>query len=98
MLAFVSMTLSVTTLPAAFRTAIEMLSLCTSMPIYLVLVIGRPPSGAVEPSTRNLLHKGRPFILRELYGLRSRLHRSRGKDSAAFEQPIWSKSVKYVSG
>src|SRR5215468_5197556 len=39
MLAFVSMTDSITTLPAEFLTAIEMLSLCTSMPIYLVLVI-----------------------------------------------------------
>src|SRR6266436_2206856 len=33
-LAFVSMTHSITILPAAFLTAIEILSLCTSMPIY----------------------------------------------------------------
>src|SRR5271163_203859 len=39
MLAFVSMTHSITTFPAPFLTAIETLSLCTSMPIYLVLVI-----------------------------------------------------------
>src|ERR1700683_2826345 len=39
MLAFVSITHSITIFPAAFLTAIEMLSLCTSMPIYLVLVI-----------------------------------------------------------
>jgi transposase len=39
MLALVSMTHSITTLPAAFLTAIAILSLCTSMPIYLVLVI-----------------------------------------------------------
>src|SRR5271155_4304160 len=39
MLAFVSMTHSITIFPAEFITAIEMLSLCTSMPIYLVLVI-----------------------------------------------------------
>jgi len=38
-LALVSITHSMTILPAAFRTAIEMLSLCTSMPIYLVLII-----------------------------------------------------------
>src|SRR5580658_8550997 len=38
-LAFVSMTHSITIFPAPFRTAIEILSLCTSMPIYLVLVI-----------------------------------------------------------
>jgi hypothetical protein len=30
-------------LPAEFRTAIEMLSLCTSKPIYLVLVIEGVP-------------------------------------------------------
>src|SRR5208337_2085502 len=39
MLAFVSMTHSITIFPAALLTAIAMLSLCTSMPIYLVLVI-----------------------------------------------------------
>src|SRR5450432_3063141 len=39
MLALVSMTHSITIFPAAFITAIEILSLCTSMPIYLVLVI-----------------------------------------------------------
>jgi len=36
-LAFVSMTHSITTLPTEFITTIEMLSLCTSRPIYLVL-------------------------------------------------------------
>src|ERR1700745_1073764 len=30
---------SITILPAAFLTAIEILSLCTSMPIYLVLLV-----------------------------------------------------------
>jgi hypothetical protein len=35
----VSMTLSMTALPTEFRTAIDILSLCTSIPIYLVLVI-----------------------------------------------------------
>src|SRR5262249_27822626 len=39
MLAFVSMTDSITIFPALFITAIEMLSLCTSIPIYLLLVI-----------------------------------------------------------
>src|SRR5215472_9046216 len=39
MLAFVSMTPSITIFPAAFLTAIEMLSLCTSIPIYLVLLV-----------------------------------------------------------
>src|SRR5713101_6811886 len=38
-LALVSMTHSITNLPAEFITAIETLSLWTSMPIYLVLVI-----------------------------------------------------------
>jgi TolB-like protein/predicted Ser/Thr protein kinase len=37
------MTHSITTLSAEFRTAIEMLSLCTSKPIYLVLVIEGVP-------------------------------------------------------
>src|SRR5271163_4487739 len=37
--AFVSITHSITSFPASFLTAIEMLSLCTSMPIYLVPVI-----------------------------------------------------------
>jgi hypothetical protein len=45
MLALVSMTQSITILPAVFLTAIEILSLCTSMPIYYVLVIGRSSSG-----------------------------------------------------
>src|SRR5579864_5309854 len=35
-MAFVSMTHSMMILPAEFTTAIEMLSLCTSMPIYFV--------------------------------------------------------------
>src|ERR1700756_5343468 len=39
MLAFVSMTHSIAILPAAFLTAIEMLSLCTSKPIYLVVLV-----------------------------------------------------------
>src|SRR5450755_549655 len=37
--AFVSITHSITSFPAAFLTAIEILSLCTSKPIYLVSVI-----------------------------------------------------------
>src|SRR6516162_497402 len=56
--AFVSMTHSITIFPAAFLTAIEVLSLCTSIPIYLVLVIRGVLSGGVEPSTQNLLQKG----------------------------------------
>jgi len=39
MLALVSMTDSITIFPLWFITAIEMLSLCTSIPIYLVLII-----------------------------------------------------------
>src|SRR5260370_23339474 len=38
-LALVSMTHSITSLPREFLTAIEMLSVCTSMPIYLVLLM-----------------------------------------------------------
>jgi hypothetical protein len=33
-----------------------------------VLVIRAFLSGEVEPNTQNLLHKGRPFILRRLTG------------------------------
>ena len=33
----------------------------------------------------------------QLYGVRSRLHRG-GKNSAASRQPVWLKSVTYVSG
>src|SRR5258706_14093651 len=39
MLALVSIMHSITIFPEAFMTEIEILSLCTSMPIYLVLVI-----------------------------------------------------------
>ena len=45
MLAFVSTTLSSTILPAEFMTAMEMLSLWTSMPIYFVSFIGDAPFG-----------------------------------------------------
>src|ERR1700676_1920741 len=43
MLAFVSITHSITIFPAPFITAIEMLSWCTSMPIYFLLSIGGVP-------------------------------------------------------
>jgi hypothetical protein len=56
------MTHSIPIFPAALMTAIEILSLCTSIPIYLVLVMkGVFLSGAVEPNTQNLLQKGRPL-------------------------------------
>src|ERR1700747_1862468 len=65
MLAFVSMTYSIPIFPEAFMTAIEILSLCTSMPIYLVLVIkGCSFLDEVEPNTQNLLQKGRPLYCR----------------------------------
>jgi hypothetical protein len=56
-LALVSMTHSITIFPPEFITAIEILSLCTSMPIYLVLVIKGVPFWRVEPSAQNLLQK-----------------------------------------
>src|SRR5580693_7996021 len=46
--ALVSITHSITIFPASFLTAIEILSLCTSMPIYLVLVIRVFLSGGVR--------------------------------------------------
>src|ERR1700733_6671220 len=67
MLAFVSMTHSIPIFPETFMTAIEILSLCTSIPIYLVLVIkGCSFLDEVEPNTQNLLQKGAPFILRRV--------------------------------
>src|SRR6516164_8670842 len=39
-------------------TAIEILFLCTSMPIYLVLVIRVSFLDEVEPSTQNLIQRG----------------------------------------
>ena len=63
-LAFVSMTHSITNFPAAFITATEMLSLCTSIPIYLMLlVIKGVLSGRVERNTQNLIPKGAPFYI-----------------------------------
>src|SRR5258707_11709532 len=63
MLAFVSMTHSITTLPTEFLTAAEILSLCTSIPIYLMLVVIKGVlSGRVEPNTQNLL-QGAPFYI-----------------------------------
>jgi hypothetical protein len=43
MLVFVSMTHSITIFPAAFLTAIEMLSLCTPVWIYFLLSIEGVP-------------------------------------------------------
>src|SRR5580700_611486 len=64
MLALVARTHSITIFPTEFITAIEILSLCTSMPTYfLVLVIKRFLSGGVELSTQNLLQKGHFFIM-----------------------------------
>jgi hypothetical protein len=63
MLAFVSMTHSITIFPTAFITAIETLSLCTSIPIYLALVIKGVLSGRVELNTQNHTPKGAPFYI-----------------------------------
>src|SRR6266403_714070 len=58
-LALVSMTLSITTLPTEFLTQIEMLSLCTSSPIYLTLVIkGCSFLEKFEQRTQNVLQRG----------------------------------------
>src|ERR1700675_2738811 len=68
MLAFVSMTHSIPIFPAPFITAIEMLSLCTSMPIYLVLVIkGCSFLEGFEPNTQNPTPKGAPFYIASDY-------------------------------
>src|ERR1700676_5009696 len=73
--AFVSITHSITSFPASFLTAIEMLSLCTSMPIYLVPVIkGRSFLEGFEPNTQNLTPKGRPFYIASCQLNRSMQH------------------------
>src|SRR5215469_2978663 len=66
MLALVWMTLSITILPAEFRTAIEMLSLCTSIPIYLRLLVikGCAPFRMVCATTKPYTKRGHPFIMR----------------------------------
>jgi hypothetical protein len=57
------MTHSITTLPTAFLTVIEILSLCTSIPIYLVLVIRGSSSGAVERALKTYSTRGAPFYI-----------------------------------
>src|ERR1700704_1511381 len=69
-MALVSMTVSIASLPAESKTAIEIVSLWTSIPIYFLLSIKRVLlSGGFERNTQNLLLKGRPFILRRLLGM-----------------------------
>src|SRR5215469_2602038 len=61
-LALVSMTLSITTLPTEFLTQIEMLSLCTSIPIYLTLVIKKgAPFWRSLSNALKTYSKGAPF-------------------------------------
>src|ERR1700731_37002 len=61
-LALVSITHSMTSLPEEFRTAMEIVSLCTSIPIYFTLSIYRVLlSGGVRPDTQNPTPKGAPF-------------------------------------
>src|ERR1700722_7944585 len=62
MLAFVSMTHSITIFPAPFITAIEMLSLCTSMPIYFLLSIEGVPFCRIEASTQPYPERGALYI------------------------------------
>jgi hypothetical protein len=67
--AFVSITHSITSFPASFLTAIEMLSLCNAHPDIFSASHKRVfLSGGFEASTQTLLHKGRPFILRRITG------------------------------
>src|SRR6266700_5862091 len=60
------MTVSITILPAAFLAAIEMLSLCTSIPIYLVLLIikGRSFPEGLRQAPKPYSKRGALFILR----------------------------------
>src|SRR6516162_8308942 len=60
-LALVSIAHSITILPMEFLTAIEVLSVCTSIPIYLTLIIkGCSFPEKFEQRTQNVL-QGRPF-------------------------------------
>src|SRR5271168_420948 len=56
-----SITPSITIFPAAFMTAIEILSLCIHADIFAASHNRAFLSGAVEPNTQNLLQKGRPL-------------------------------------
>src|ERR1700731_2569637 len=59
MLAFVSITHSITIFPAPSLTAIEMLSLCTSIPIYFLSFNMRVLlSVGVDANDQNLLQRG----------------------------------------
>src|SRR6202158_6211400 len=58
-LVFVSITHSITIFPASFLTAIEMLSLCTSIPIYFLSFNMRVLlSVGVDANDQNLLQRG----------------------------------------
>src|ERR1700722_13758758 len=48
---------SITNFPDEFRTAIDTVSLCTSIPIYLTLSIQGAPFGRLEANTQNLLQR-----------------------------------------
>src|SRR5713101_4828974 len=63
MLAFVSITHSITIFPAPFITAIEMLSLCTSIPIYFLLSIEGVPFCRGCGKHPNPTPKGAPFYI-----------------------------------
>src|SRR5882672_11013337 len=63
MLAFVSITHSITIFPSPFITAIEMLSLCTSMPIYFLLSIEGVPFCRDCGKHPNPTPKGAPFYI-----------------------------------
>src|SRR5271170_5204304 len=56
-LALVSRMDSITSFPDEFKTAIETVSLCTSIPIYLTLSIWGAPFGRLEANTQNLLQR-----------------------------------------
>src|SRR6516225_5659199 len=63
-LALVSMTHSITILPREFLTAIEVLPVCTSIPIYLTLVIKECSfPEKFEQRTQTVLQRGALFIM-----------------------------------
>src|SRR5208337_35546 len=65
---FVSIVHSITSLPEEFRTAMEIASLCTSIPIYFTLSIeGAPFCSGFEPNTQNPTPRGAPFYIAAPY-------------------------------
>src|SRR5580693_358077 len=98
--AFVSITHSITIFPASFLTAIEMLSLCTSIPIYFLLSIeGVPFCGGFEPNTQNPTPKGAPFyIASSPKKVAAKLFILQGGAESLSSAPVWAEPSQLLIG